>query len=634
MINIVDASVLAVTKLRTRRVRTIVTIAISGLLFAALVAALVVFNGGLSSVNRFTKDGFGSRYIVSATPDFPLSGNWFQNKDLMARAQTIYDQMVADKKAAAKRLDITYDPTTEQAPTLDPDGVAAHAQLNFGSPAAQQALAEYAAAKPVRGIADLRRVSAPYHPIDFYTSSPLAPNDGTLTPMANGAEDFDPNDTPAPGPKLSDNLFQQGNFMLMPRQLTTPFMLPHSSWTAQSDHIPLVVPYAAATKLLGLSPLPSGASASQKLQRVQDLYTKADGVSLTACYRNSVSSEQIQSAVSTAADILKNKGNKDYQKPELIYGLPTADSCAAAPISADTRTKAEKAEQQKQDTFNAEFGQMITPDQQKIVFDIVGLVPDRRTAPSNSAAGILQDIVGSSLAGTIAVPQDLYNQLPSVARYNQLLHTAPKNSLFQPTDLNYVEFGSADAARQFITKDSCTTRSDGTCATDAKPFQLSAFGSNSIALKDLQRKFGLVFKVAGLAVVVIAIVIMTGTVGRMLADSRRETAVFRAIGAKRIDIAGVYGIYTLLLSVMVALASLAIGYATARVFDMHFWREATVQAQLAFGGASSHQTFHFVGYSKEIWLVAGVAVASGAVSMILPALRNVRRNPIKDMRDE
>jgi len=35
-----------------------------------------------------------------------------------------------------------------------------------------------------------------------------------------------------------------------------------------------------------------------------------------------------------------------------------------------------------------------------------------------------------------------------------------------------------------------------------------------------------------------------------------------------------------------------------------------------------------------VWLVTAAAVGAGLISMILPLLRNIRRNPIKDMRDE
>jgi ABC-type antimicrobial peptide transport system permease subunit len=139
---------------------------------------------------------------------------------------------------------------------------------------------------------------------------------------------------------------------------------------------------------------------------------------------------------------------------------------------------------------------------------------------------------------------------------------------------------------------------------------------------------------AALAVVAIAAIIMTGTVGRMIADSRRETAVFRAVGAGRLDIANVYTLYAVLLSVGIAGFALVVGILAAKVVEWRYWQMTTVQAQLAFGGSDLSLQFHLFKYNSKVVLVMLTAVGAGLVSIILPLLRNIRRSPIKDMRDE
>ena len=631
MIRARDAAVLALTKLQTRRVRTIVTVGISGLLFAVLVAALVTFQGAVNSVTTFNKNGLGSHYIVSADSFLQINQSVFQDPKLIARAQEIYNQTVSDKKAVAKQLGIPYDSTTEQPPTVHlPGQQTGTDMLSFSSAAAQQVLMDYAEAHPNPDMKDLKRVSATYHPVGFYSSTWASPNDGSLSAMTGGVEKF-PSASDLQQP--TDDIFTHNQFEFMPSRLTAPFLLSSTTWKASSNAIPLLVPYSVAAKLLGLAALPGNASADQKLERIHELNTKAGSAVLSACYRNGASSQLIQSAVSTATEIAQNAGNKNYQKPDLIYGLPAADSCGPAVVTRDVRTKTQKQTDADQETFNERFGVSTQPDQQKLQFQIVGLVPDPQNAPSNSAAGIVQGLLGSSLAGVIAIPQNLFNQLPGMQRDTALLTPKPSAFAFNPHTY-YVEFASADDARRFIAERTCTTGPGGQCSTETKPFQLIAYGSNSIALKDVEHKFNTFFSIAGLVVVVIAVVIMTGTVGRMLADSRRETAVFRAIGANRLDIAIVYGLYTLLLSLMIAVASLAIGLVLSKIGDAHFWRLATAQAKLAFGGADTSQTFHFFGYSQRVWLVAVTAIGAGLLGAIFPLLRNVRRNPIKDMREE
>lgn len=631
MMRLIDISVLAVTKLRTRRIRTGVTIVLSSLLFGCLVAALCVAQGAFRGIDRFNALGLGSRYLVQAQPQPVISIT--QDKDIQARALQLYNQMVADKKAAAKKLDITYDPATDRAPVLNPGGTGSpsgSAFLDLAAPASQQAVAEYLKVHPLPGADDLRRVAAPQHPQRVFTSNILVPSTGTIAAMKNGVEDFSPTQS-SEAARYQDDILQKSALQVVPRDLAKPFMLPVSQRKAgHPDAIPIIVPYGTAEQILGLKALPKGASSEQKLARMRELYRTASSGILTACYRNGESSMRIQQAIATAADIAKNKNNKDYQMPSLIYGLPAANSCGAATIARDTRTADEKTIAAKQKQFDAMFGVATEPVQQKIELQIVGLTPDPSSgAPSNSAAGILQSLVGSSLSGVLAIPQDMYDALPSAAQYKSLFDTSSAiNLLFNPS-IGYVEFGSDAAARAFI-----NTSCNSPCTSQSQPFTLNAFGSNSIALRDLQRKVNRILGVAALIVIAIAIVIMTGTVGRMVADSRRETAVFRAVGAERLDIAGIYVVYTTLLSIAVAVFALGLGLLMSYLLDWRYWQTATAQAQLAFGGSNAALQFRLFSINNNAWWVLLAAIGTGLASTLLPLLRNVRRSPINDMRDE
>jgi hypothetical protein len=638
MIRPYDTLVLATTKLRTRRLRTLITIILAGLLFGVLVAALTVARGAVNSIQDFSKEGLNDRYIVQATTDPPLVGDILENKDIQARAQQIYEQTIAAKKAAAKRLGIEYDPTTEQSPFLTFPGVSGQAQHQYLSPtapAAQQTLQEWVNAHPSPTITDLKKAAAPYNPMGYYQATYLGQSSGVLATMQNGVENFDQNEESI-SKQTQQDILQTSGLAIFNAQLTKPFMLPASKAPVDPNAVPIVIPYSKAETLLGLKSLPKSASASEHLARIRELYAKANTITMAACFRNGVSATQISTALSQAADIAKNAGNKDYQKPSLIYGLPSADSCGQATVVSDTRTKDEKTLAAKQDQFTKEFGGTVDPVQQKIVFRVVGLTPDPQNGESKtSIAGILQDIVGSSLQGVIAVPDDMFDKLPNVASLKSILLTGSPNILSGTGTASFVEFHDADAARSFINEKTCTTRPTGSCATPDKPFQLSAFGSNSIALKDLQRKFAHFFKLAALGVVAMAIIILTGTIGRMIADGRRETAVFRATGAKRLDIAMIYGLYTLLLSCIVAAAALALGLIAALMFDHHYWQSTTLQAKLLFGASQSSRTFRFFGIdTRQTALVLLAAIGAGLVSMLFPIIRNVRRNPIKDMREE
>ena len=105
MIRISDAFTLSVTKLKTRRIRLIVTTVVSGLFFVILAFASSVSNGSIASVEQFSEDGFGSRFITRVDGvSGPSEYDMYQDAALIAKAKIIDKELIAAKKAAAKEL--------------------------------------------------------------------------------------------------------------------------------------------------------------------------------------------------------------------------------------------------------------------------------------------------------------------------------------------------------------------------------------------------------------------------------------------------------------------------------------------------------------------------------------------------
>ncbi len=133
----------------------------------------------------------------------------------------------------------------------------------------------------------------------------------------------------------------------------------------------------------------------------------------------------------------------------------------------------------------------------------------------------------------------------------------------------------------------------------------------------------------------IAAFIMMGMTGRVISDSRRETAVFRAIGARRNDIRAIYVGYTLMLSVIIALMALLLGLIAAMILNAKFAPGLTAQGYLTYIFAPEGLTFHLL---SPWWLALAVLVVAviiaGFAGMLLPLARNLARSPIKDMRDD
>lgn len=126
-----------------------------------------------------------------------------------------------------------------------------------------------------------------------------------------------------------------------------------------------------------------------------------------------------------------------------------------------------------------------------------------------------------------------------------------------------------------------------------------------------------------------------GTTSKVIADSRRETAVFRAIGATRLQITQIYMIYTAIISILayilsIVLALLFNGYLT-RKFDGIF----EVEMAIATGTELADQSFSFIGFNLTLMVFTLLGTLfMGWLGAAIPVMMSLRRDPIKHLRDE
>lgn len=631
MIRVSDALILARTKLRTRKLRTIITTSVAGLLFAGLIATLVIVQGMASSLDNFSNEGLGKRYLLSASK-FSEGDLYSTNQPVIDRAIAIQKDRIKQKTAEAKRVGIAYDASAELKVFDEYDGVR---HLNVQHPAATQAITEYQQTHPLPDrLAEVQKVLADYHPKAYYQSWPLRPENGALTTMKDGKESLL---SPAEKQKAQKNQAPErdgaNELTLMDAGLTKPFILPGSATKKDDTAIPVIVSYAQAEKFLRLPTLPKRATTDDQVARLQQIRARAASIRFGTCYRSQTSQESIDKVFQTKQEIAANAKNADYKKPALITDLPAADSCGPVVVTRDVRSASEKTQADKEEAFAIKFGERVPIQQEKIMFRVVGLMPNPPESLPSSAFDILLIILGSRLGAGYVVPKDMYDALPAAAHYNQLFKTT---SLLgdNPATVHtiYPEFSSAASARQVLRDKACSGFGDN-CSGSS--LIMMPFGSGTLTFAEIRNSLAQVFAIFVGITAVIALFILMSTVGRMIADGRRETAVFRAIGAKRGDIALMYGIYTFLLSLGVVVFALVIGNAIAYLADQSWWMGATMSARLAFGASDSTRQFHFFDpKSIEVLYVVGVMLLAGMLSMIPPLIRNARRNPIKDMRDD
>lgn len=631
MIRLGDAFTLATTKLRTRKLRLAVTVMTASLMISGLVFGIFVVRGVVDSTTKFTESGLADRYIINATQN--TNTLIYQDPEVMARANEIYNKLVSDKKAEAKRLGIDFDASNEPKPVTVRDG---QSYLEVDSPSATKALDEYYASQPSQEQV-VKDAAKAYNPTATYTfrSSTI---DGTIKDMVDGKESFEPS-----------KIQQQNTFEFKPKlnqgwqyvdtTVVESFMLSKEQLAKQknTNDIPVIAPYSEVENAVGLKALPLSATPREKRDRIAEVRAKASAATFTVCYRNAASLQQIDDAVRVAKEVEDNKSNKEYQKPDLIYGLPASESCAAATVVRDVRTKEQKASDAKLLEFNRKFDAQADPAQQKVTFRVVGVSPD---APSFDALFgvqmLMQLVAGSTLQGMWVVPQGLYETMPNKDQVERFrvgeAQGASQPSLAYTPVGTLVEFGTPEDAQAFYNEKNCPVYE---CYSKPGTISLAFFGSNSIVINEMEKNMTIVLQVLGAIGLVVAGLIMMGLIGRIMTDSRRETAVFRAIGATRADITFIYSTYTLLLCLMVAAVSITIGAGLALWLNASLSPDASIYAQIAFGTNDQTMDFLFFGlWPLGIAMVVAFTVLIGFIGTVPPLLRNLRRNPINDMRDD
>lgn len=637
MIGLRDCLTLALTKLRTRRIRLGITLVVSGVLFAALVAASLVIRGSLTSIDNFGNDGLVKRFFVQIM--LPYHVEYYDDTDYIGRALEIARERNKQQDAAAKRLGVAFDLKTAPQPTMQiSDGGKERQQLSILDPAAQQALLELAprqaaykdVAKLIHG-QGLREV----HTSQFVSQNLLESGAIELTPVVNGAE-VKPSDNPFSPTDKDGSLSTFGmTLQAYDEQMLQPFTLPGESLTSASgDPIPVIVPIDAAERLLTLKPLPDTASASQQRARLQEVRTGIRNRLMTVCYRNQAELDRRALARQYQQDLVTHKSDKTWVPPELIYA-ESRQSCQPVGVQSDKRNAESKKAAVAEEQFMREFSPKAAPLVSTISFRVVGVAPKASmTAEQPSTlGGLASSFLTSSLGPGWFVPTPSVNSQPLLRQAT----FSPLGAIMEG-NMVYAEFPDRASQRAFIDAHNCTDLSSpnaqSTCAKKHR-YVMHQYGNPLATLYDAAPVVTKWFQVLVLVVAALSAVVMMGTIGKIIADGRKETSVFRALGASRLDITAVYVFYTLILASLAFVFAVVLGATLAAYMEMRYSGVLSIQAVMAFNSSDLNKSFHLVGVNiGDMLLIYLFVLVAGLLAAAAPLLLNIRRNPIKDMREE
>lgn len=653
MMRPLDGIKLASAKLRAHRVRTGVITGIVALMFSGIVLVLCIMAGTAQSMREFGKEGLGSRFIVRAQPiiDYNIR-NGIGSDELTNQLKDESSRLKSAKKAEAKRLGIEYDANND--PTLpmtevDMGNGQRTTVVGGASPFAARLIDEYVKAMPHVALSDFvakaeqSGATATYKSV---MSGSVVTSAKTVTAVIEGKESTSTQSNTQFGPPRGVDGLAQNGWSYFDDDLLLPFVLHGQSLAVGKDgSIPVVAPVSAAEKFLRLDALPSTATTQQQLDRVAKLRSDIAGKQAQLCYRNQSSTELYTLAKSQAEEMVRNKGKRDYVAPALQYNVPT-EPCGTVTVKKDTRTAEEKKQLNNELNFKRQFENYEDPVEGLINIRIVGLVPDMNYGAGFSVKDMLRTVLQSGLGEGWFVPIGAVKADSLAARVAPIYETSTPLA-----QAYYAEFASYQAAKEFTKKTTCDVQLSmsemmtyspnqpdkrvAACYKAGKYFDIVPFGNNASAIEDFRQSVWKGMRYVAPVVLLIAALVLMGVVGKIIADSRRETAVFRALGATRSSIAQIYLTYSVFIAIFIAALAFAIGALGAYLISQRFTADISTSAVIAYNAADINKKFTLFGVDPlYILLVLGLIIAAALLSTLVPLLTNVRRNPIRDMRDE
>ncbi len=646
------AAKLARTKLHSKRGMLFASTVVASLLFAALIAIIIVFTGAEKSAEMFIKKVGNDRYLVKASPNIPNKALGITNnlsleeiRELKAFEKKYY-QNLQDKY---KSLGLAYDKSTEAPALLPaswmPDSLPEEQRVtvNFSSPVISdfndQQFEKYAKTANNK-LTNLKEIGSKYDAAGYYIAGKISglPQIPALRLIQNDKEDFGNSN-----PKADDmttygyytNAIYNSNYTFTDQQLLRRYML--ATDASHLNGIPVVVSAQEAVSLFGkkLNLEAEPADTNQKSTWLKNVQEKLNGHTYQVCYRNSAEQTLLKKIQQDYIEAKTNEANKDYQKPSLIYDYPK-QACGDIAVKSDTRTAAEKKSDDSNEANQKKLGTYIEPKHKLLTFQIVGIkYAQPQTDYKKNASEYIKNLLASQdSSSALDIPIQLYDSLPEKLKFSDVQQQEASSTTvrlmrdeFTPRVL---EFSSVAKARAFLDNEACPELNDK-CN---KQFAANPYGSNYLILDEIGKLFNQIASVALPGVLGLAIIIIWFTVSRIIAENRKETAIYRAMGAKRRDIACIYIIYVAIVALRIAIVSLILGIAAAFAVANTYGKNLTGTAATAFGVIGSAPQFSIFSLeSPTLIIVIGSIFIVSLIASIQPLLRNVRRNPVQDIRD-
>ena len=616
MLKIIDSFKLAATKFRKRRIRLVLSLIFISISCGVLVLGVLAFQDSSKSLEEFSSEGLNGRFFATAT--IFKNGIHYHEvpQSVILRAEELYRQKVSEEKKIYAKNNVEYIENLTENPVVDYSGVKS---LSPSAKLSRQVLEEYNDMNfPEATEAEIMAEFKKYNPKSIFNTQDVMFSKGAGYPLINGKEIElwrvgRPQDQ-----ETQDIVSYFFVFSRVSSELTNPFKVENPQ--ISSGEIPVMIKYSKAEKFLGLKKLPNEATDREKYDRVQEIRRRANEIKISVCWRNSASLDILKKAVDS----------KNDKNSPVIYN--SFGPCENPTIKTDKRDQFSKKLEADSQKIAKILGKFEDPKSQIYTFRVVGVFPDN---DHKSFVNGIKELSDSFRVSTIddhklIFPQDMFEELPKETQ--DLFNESGEDWFMSMANARryILEFNSVEELRKFIAKNSC----DGMSCSDKKiKISSSVFSNNASVVSDVS-KFAekVIFWTFWIVILLTAFWIYV-VVNRILSDSKKETAVFRAMGFSRFEISQIYLSYLVIFSgVAMILSSIFVMIST--IFIKSQIEPRVSLFMVNFFELKEAKNFVVISPSPWIFAIFVPILLVGVLASLIPLLLNARRSPLKNLRSE
>ncbi len=574
-------------KFKIRRVRLAFGLTLMTLLFSVLIAGGILLLYGYKGVAEYASNGLGGRYFASFN-NMLASMIYSEDKDVIADAQRIYEKEKAEK--CIENDECEYE-KNEYPFTEYEDG---SKSVRINTSAGGQAI--------INKIKDINNY--PESKLDELLSkynykqkltfkNYITKDDGWLYSLIGGEKINDV--VKAPGGDVLQ--MASYNITYSAGDIFEPYRFKNVD--IKNDEIPIFITESHAEAIMKERGVEIAGSDYEKTITLREKMNGDNG-RFEMCFRNSFSINHVSAAITV------EKGK------EPAFKMPSGE-CRGV-ISDDEN--------------------LIKDDMQTVIkFRVVGIYEQRNIYDTVDEDDLLNNLFKSGLGFSYFVidSENISNNAKRVA--NEVWGEPSgwrKYTIYK--DSYIVEFNDPEDVERIISEKDCGALRGNVC-TDERPFVIAKYGNSSVFLEKIKNRLILYSVIAIVVIFILLLVVMMNTINRVLCDSRKETAVLRAIGYTRGDIAKIYAHYALIYATIVGIVSFVIGnFAALLICAIN--RTSFNSLLMVKFGVFEDLDVPLYGFSALTLLCVFVVLFCGLLSTILPLYLNTRRHIARDLREE